>query len=140
MEVSGPVEWMNMFGNVLEEAIDGLSSESVGFKVDVVETDEAINITGDLPGVDKEDLSIEVKHGKLKIVAERKPSVSGSICHVRERHHGKKFTRTIYLPPGIINFGDRADNITARLDKGVLFVTILKEKPNQPASVKIEVQ
>ena len=67
---------------------------------DFVETDSHFKIHCDLPGVNKEDLSVEVDETNLlTLSAQRKEEKSdaGDTWHRRERSYGK-FSRSIQLP------------------------------------------
>jgi HSP20 family protein len=89
---------------------------------DVHETDEAIVVTMDMPGVDKKDIDITVLDDELHVVAERKSEaeVAEKNYHRRERTY-KKFDRRVLLPVDV-----KMDEVKARLAEGVLEVTLPK--------------
>ena len=66
---------------------------------DVHETDEAVVVTMDLPGVDKKDVDITISDDELRVVAERKTEteVAEKDYHKRERTY-RKFERRVLLP------------------------------------------
>ncbi len=90
---------------------------------DVRETEEAVMIIMDLPGIEKEDVDITIQEGEIRVVAERKAGseISDKEYHKRERIH-TKFYRTIKSPIAV-----KAEEARARLNNGVLEVTIPKE-------------
>jgi len=90
---------------------------------DVSETDGEIVVTMDLPGIDKKDVDIAISENELSVVATREKSTEsvGENYHRRERTH-KKFERTVSLPAGV-----KMDAATARLNDGVLSITLPKE-------------
>jgi HSP20 family protein len=61
-----------------------------------------INMTFDLPGLQKEDVSIDVHNNVLTVSGEDKSSSERSEGGyvIRERHHGK-FARSLSLPQGV---------------------------------------
>ena len=68
---------------------------------DVHETDEAVVVTMDMPGVDKQDVDITISDDELRVVAERKTEseVAEKNYHKRERTY-RKFERRVLLPAG----------------------------------------
>ncbi len=89
---------------------------------DVLETEEAIIVTMDMPGVDKQDVDITILEDELRVVAERKrgAEVAEKDYHKRERT-SKKFDRKVLLPARV-----KMDEAKASLAEGVLEVTLPK--------------
>jgi HSP20 family protein len=100
---------------------------------DIVESDDEIVITAELPGVKDEDIEITVEDGALRISGERTFEHEARDDHTYrlERSHGA-FERLIPLPPGI-----REDDITAGIAYGVLKVTVPKAAASQPRRVPL---
>jgi HSP20 family protein len=90
--------------------------------VDVVESDEAVEVVAELPGVDVDDLDIQVTGSTLVIKGEKKAEYDREEQNLQivERAFGS-FTRTIPLAFQI----DR-DGVDAAFENGVLTVTIAK--------------
>ncbi len=90
---------------------------------DVKETEEAIVVTMDLPGVEKQDVDISISDDELRVVAEKKAEteVSEKDYHKRERTY-KRFERMVKLPVAV-----KVEEAKARLDNGVLEVSLPKE-------------
>jgi HSP20 family protein len=103
-------------------------------RVDVEETDKAILVKADLPGVDPKDIDISVQNGELYIRGETKSEKDekGKNYHRMERFSGS-FYRVIPLPPSVDDNG-----VTATTAKGVVTITVPK-KPEAKAK-KIVVQ
>jgi len=93
---------------------------------DIWETDDALIVEIELPGVKRQDVSVEVDGDRLHITGERRTSVtrSGRHYYQMERTSGR-FTRQLRLPHN----ADR-DAIQARFRSGVLTLRIPKK--NQP--------
>lgn len=104
--------------------------------VDIVDTLEAILIFVEIPGVDKNEVSIEVKDNVLSIQGERVvDSTIGNGSYYRSERVFGKFGRSFALPAMI-----RADNITAAFKNGVLKIAIPKPEEEKPRQVSINVE
>lgn len=103
-------------------------------RTNVSETDNAIEITAELPGLEEKDVQINFADDVLTIRGERKSEKEEKNKNYRvfERSYGA-FARSIALPPGT-----DPDKIKANIDKGVLKVTV--EKPEPKVAKKIEVK
>jgi HSP20 family protein len=101
--------------------------------MDLVETDDHLVLRADLPGLDKEDVEIEVNDGVLTVSGERRTEHEDSAdgYHRVERAYGR-FSRSLSLPQGI-----DADRVRADFDKGVLEVRIPKPAERKPHRVQI---
>ena len=103
--------------------------------VNTREGEYAFHIEADLPGVKKEDISVDVSDGVLTISGERqhKDEIKKEDYYKLESSYGK-FQRSFTLPEGT-----DTENITASCDNGVLEITIPKlkvEKTKQKVEVK----
>ncbi|MEI7606841.1 MAG: Hsp20/alpha crystallin family protein [Rhodospirillaceae bacterium] len=99
-----------------------LPGASLNPRTEVTETDKAVDVAFDLPGLDEKDLSVSVANGLLTVKGERKSESDNKRTgfHVSERHYGM-IQRTVSLPPGT-----DADNATARYQNGVLTISLPK--------------
>ncbi len=103
---------------------------------DVVETDQAYEITAELPGIDQKNIEVNVANGGITIKGEKKEETEEKKkdYYVSERRYGS-FQRYFGLPEGV----DR-DKIEATFKNGVLKVTLPKTAEAQKAAKKIEVK
>jgi len=112
------------------------SSKFLRPRMDVHEDDKSnlVTATFELPGLSKENVSIDVQNNMLTVSGESKISNERDEngYAVRERRYGK-FSRSIPLPQGIKN-----EEIKASMDNGVLTVTFPKSAP-QAAPQKITI-
>lgn len=91
---------------------------------DVLETADAFVITVEIPGVDREDVAVEVKSRTLWVYGERrfvKVCEGEGVYHALERSYGP-FARRFALPKGV----DRA-GVGAVFKNGLLEITLPKE-------------
>jgi HSP20 family protein len=91
-------------------------------RIDVKSTGDDMVVYAELPGMSKDDISVEVTDGVLTIKGERKAETEKSEegWLIRERSYGA-FERSLALPEGV-----EPDKITADYKDGVLEVHIPK--------------
>jgi len=103
--------------------------------MDLVETDDHFVLRADLPGLEQDDVSIEVQGNVLTLSGERRSEHENSRegYHRVERAYGH-FARALTLPEGV-----DSDAIEASFDRGVLEVRIPKPAERKPRRVRIGV-
>jgi len=101
--------------------------------VDIRETDDALVLQAELPGIEKKDVRIEVKDGVLTISGERRyeKEVKEENVHRVERAYGK-FSRSFSLPTNV-----DADKVDATMKNGVLEVRLSKRENAKPKAITI---
>ena len=101
--------------------------------MDLVETDENLVLRADLPGVNEDEIEIEVKDGVLTVSGERKAQHEEKRegFHRVERSFGR-FSRALELPKGV-----EADSIEASFERGVLEVRMPKPAERKPTRIEI---
>lgn len=101
--------------------------------MDLVEEDDSLVVKADLPGLSRDDVSIEIEDGVLTISGERKSEHSERRDgYVRiERGYGS-FARSLRLPEGV-----DAEQVKASFANGVLEVRIPKPEERKPHRVEI---
>lgn len=104
--------------------------------VDIVDKDNAYEITADLPGLDEKDIEVQVVNGNLTIKGEKheEKEEKRKDYFLQERHFGS-FQRSFGIPEGV-----DADKIEASFKKGVLTVTLPKKTEAQKPVKKIDVK
>ena len=102
--------------------------------VDTYEKDDAILVNAELPGVNREDISVDVKNNILTISGERKheEDVNEDNYFRKERFYGK-FQRSFTLPDNV-----DSEKVDAVYKDGVLEVKI--PKTEQGTTKKIEIK
>lgn len=122
----------------LEKAIaEYKSSTPIKISMDVIEDDENITILTDLPGVNKDDIKIDITEDTLTIDAKFQEEIEegkeeGMMYHKKERSYGEA-KRTIVLPANI-----KIDGATAKFDNGVLAVVLPKLEKKEVFEVKVD--
>ena len=104
-------------------------------RVDISESTDNFVATVELPGVDKNDLSINVKEGVLSIKGEKKAPAEqeGVNYHRVERSYGE-FNREFRLSKNIV-----ADKINAEFTNGVLTLTLPKAEEAKPREIEVKI-
>ena len=103
---------------------------------DVSEDDQKIQIKGDLPGMDKDDVDISVENGVLTIKGEKREEKEEKEkdYYLSERQYGS-FRRSFRLPESVDE-----DKIAANFKKGVLDITLPKKAEAKRKAKKISVK
>jgi HSP20 family protein len=101
--------------------------------IDLAEREGQLVLRADLPGMDRDDVDVQIKDGVLTVSGERKfeNESRGEGYHRVERSFGR-FSRSLRLPRGV-----DAGAVSASFDRGVLEVTV--PKPAQPQATKVEI-
>ena len=108
-----------MYIENLFKELDGLFNERSyqGFIADVIEIENGYKIVGELPGVNKEDISIEFEDGVLYVSASIK--VDDNEKYLLRERRNKNLRRTFSL--GDID----EESIKAKFENGFLIVSVL---------------
>lgn len=103
--------------------------------VDIYETEHAIVLEADVPGLNLEDLDIRVENNTLTVRGERKISseVKEENYHRVERAYGS-FARSFTLPNQV-----DPQQISATYENGVLRLSMAKREEAKPKQIKVEV-
>ena len=130
------LESMNhRLSNVLDDSGFSTGTETGHWapSVDIRETDDALLLQAELPGIEKKDVQLEVKDGVLTISGERRyeKDVKEKNVHRVERAYGK-FTRSFSLPTNV-----DADKVDASMKNGVLEVRLPKCESAKPKTIAI---
>jgi HSP20 family protein len=102
--------------------------------VNIWESDNAVFAEAELPGLSQDQIEVYVTEGnQLTIQGERKEVERPSdTWHRRERGFGK-FNRTLTLPAEV-----DADKVEARLEHGILYITLPKNETARPRKVAVK--
>jgi HSP20 family protein len=101
--------------------------------LDVCEGEDGYVVSAELPGVSREDVTVEVLGHVLTIRGEKKRACEREAerCRVVERTFGA-FSRSFTLPADA-----NAERISATLEHGVLTVTVAKQCERAPRVIEV---
>ena len=125
-----------MFEDFGRGSLMRLSNGGVSPQIDVAETDNAIEVTAELPGIDEKDVDVVLRDDLLTIKGEKKSEreEKKKDYHLVERSFGS-FSRTVQLP-----FEADSEAVKANFAKGVLKISIAKPAEVKDKTVKIPVR
>ncbi|MCH8567383.1 MAG: Hsp20/alpha crystallin family protein [Balneolales bacterium] len=128
-----PRTFSQMLDTFFEGAVNSPVNGSFKPVVDVTETDKNYQIQVALPGMKKDDVSIELEDNSLTIAGERnyRKEEEGRKFHLVETSYGK-FARTFTLPRNV-----NRESIEATMEDGILTLTI--HKSEEAVSRKIQI-
>ena len=92
------------------------------YPMDIVENESNFEINVDVPGLNKDDINIDIDNNFITISGNKVISKNISDTNHRIERRSTNFSRSFTLPKNI-----DADNVSASLDKGVLTVVLPKQ-------------
>ena len=139
----GPFLSRAPFGNLISEMehlMNTISDEggvaSAGFNadLDISETEDAVEVRMDVPGIEPDEIEVEVAGELLRITGERKAELAekGKTWHRNERSVGS-FARSIQLPCEV-----ESEHIEAHCERGVLTIMLPKSQFNRPHKIQVK--
>ncbi|MEV7707414.1 Hsp20/alpha crystallin family protein [Streptomyces sp. NPDC088922] len=126
-----PLGWGKQTANEFDELFERMNHflEAVGAEpttgawsplADMHETDDSYVVEAELPGIEREDIDVEISNRELRISGEYKEREREGVLRHSTRRVGH-FALQALLPAGV-----KADEVTASLSDGVLTVTVPK--------------
>lgn len=109
----------------------GLLGDSWAPPADVEETDDAYRVEVDLPGVNKDDITLELDAGELSVHGEVTEKERTGVVRQRTRRTGR-FDYRVTLPQDTDE-----EHVSAELADGVLTVTVPKAEKAKPRRIEI---
>ncbi|TFF98772.1 MAG: Hsp20/alpha crystallin family protein [Promethearchaeota archaeon] len=125
----------NFFDDFLTSPLS-ISREQINPKVDIKEMDGHYEIIAEVPGLEKEDVNIEINKDVLTIKSEKetkKEEKDDEGNYIYKERSYTAFQRQFRLPENA-----NVENIDAKMDKGLLTIKLDKIEP-EPAK-KIEIK
>jgi HSP20 family protein len=102
--------------------------------VDIEENKDAYLVKAELPGVKKEDVSVNIDNGVLTIKGEKKSEIKDKKQHRVECSYGS-FVRSFTLPQTV-----KAEKVEAEYKNGILNLTIPKSEEAKPKQIEVKVK
>jgi HSP20 family protein len=121
---------------LFSEFAQGIGQDGVQLvpKIEVSETDKQIEISAEMPGLERKDVDISIEDDMLTVRGEKKLEEEKKDKNVQhsERSYGV-FYRVLQLPSGV-----DPSAIQATMSNGVLKVTIPKPARSQPKKIEVK--
>jgi len=129
----------------LHDAMDRLFEDSIitparsggGMpKIDIQDKGHNIVVKAELPGVDEEDISLEILDNVMTISGEKKEEKEESdekTGYFYKESHSGVFSRSFTLPADV-----RAEDAVADVKKGILVITVPKIEPKKAKKIEIK--
>jgi HSP20 family protein len=105
------------------------SAASNRTNVDLYEDKDNTYVRAELPGVNRDDINVEITDGNLTLTANRKTAGDG------EAETTRTFTRTVTVGEDV-----QADKVSAAYENGVLTVTLPKREEAKPKKITVAVK
>jgi HSP20 family protein len=103
------------------------------FKIDVQDNEKEYIIEAELPGVAKDEISLQFNEGKLSIAINKEENIEEEKKnYIHKERRVSSMQRSLYLADA------QADEISAKLEEGVLTLTVPKQN-KRDSSVKISI-
>jgi len=128
-------DWDLPFARIARRLDDGARRVApLSPAVDLTEDDKSFVVTAELPGVGKDDVTVELHEDVLTIRGEKRSEreEKKDRTHWLERSYGS-FSRSFTLPPSA-----QAEEMKAKFENGVLRVEIPKKEAAKPRQISIK--
>jgi HSP20 family protein len=103
-------------------------------RVDVSETDKAMVVKADLPGVKPEDIEVTIADGTLALRGDRREETKEEKENLKRT---ERFQGAFYRAIPLGNDFD-AERITAQIAKGVVTITVPRKPGAQPRKIAVQ--
>jgi HSP20 family protein len=122
---------MNTLTRETRESDRGQAEQFINPPASVTEIADGYMLEIEMPGVKKDGLEISVENNELTVIGRRsRPAVEGTPIHRESRP--ENFRRVFEIDPSI-----DADKITAKIDQGLVTLTLPKAEHVKPRKVTV---
>lgn len=126
----------NLMDRLMDSMVTGDETVSAGrpLALDVTETKEAYTVKTALPGVDAENIRVNLEDDVLIIEAEMPERTTEREDHkvlIKEMSYGK-FSRRVRLPQTV-----NSEEVVAEYNDGILTLTLPKSPETQPRAIPV---
>lgn len=127
-----PFTELESFYDEMGQLMQQVTGDMPTLPTDLEETDEAFIVEMDVPGVKREDVNVEIRDSHLQVSGEVKQRERTGTLRRQTRPVGR-FECTLALPGEI-----DPDKVEAKLDHGVLMITLPKAPEGRPRHIEIK--
>ena len=128
----------NVFDDLFEYPFGGGRNAAQLMKTDVMESDQDYTLLIDLPGIEKENVTADLKDGYLNITAssaQQNDEQDENGRYLRRERFSGTYSRSFYVGEAVTE-----EDIRARFENGVLKLMIPKKEPQEPPKRMIQIE
>jgi HSP20 family protein len=136
-----PVAFSHRFDSMLDDTLDQFFRTAVSAQsatrapaMDIAESDAAYTVTLDVPGLKREQLKVSVEGRRVSIEAEESSEAASAegVRAIHRERSTRRYARSFGLPAEVDQ-----DSSQARLEHGVLILTLTKKVPSGARQISI---
>lgn len=128
---------MNLNRGLFGDAFDNFFTNESDFSVDIQEMDDAYLVEADLPGLEKENITLDYKDNMLSIRARQEQEVDEKDKegrYIRRERSSRAYARQFLIE------NVKEEEITANFDNGVLTINLPKTDEKKTETKRIEIE
>ena len=126
------------FDNLFPEYVFEQEIKGMAMPIDIKEFEDKYVVKVEMPGIDRQDITLDLHKNSLKIDAEKKMEKETNDdkkkYHKSEFRYGK-YSRTVYFPADV-----DMDKCDAKLKNGILNIELQKLEKEEDKQKKIEIK
>lgn len=131
----------SLFDNIIDKALPSFSQEfGVSFfgnnsypKVDVIDLEDSIEIDAEIPGLSKEEVSVDLEENILSITGSKRTDDSTE----KKQYIRKELKRSSFKRSFKLSSSFELSKINAKFNNGLLNIKIPKKTPDKNKKIKI---
>ena len=130
-------EYLDYMEKAYRDLPSGMGKFTMDITCDLADKGDKFVLTADLPGMEKDEVSVNITDSQIEITAEHKESKEEKRKdYIRQERSQVRYERTLLVPEEIVG-----SKVTAKMTNGVLMVELPKKTPTkveEPLTVKVE--
>jgi len=135
------VPFDSLFDDIIQKTMPSFTDEfGINFfgsnsypKVDVIDYSDKIIIEAEIPGLSKEEVSVDLEENVLTVSGSKnKKQDNSDIKYIRKELKRSSFKRSFKLGENI-----NQKKVNADFNNGILLITLPKREPEKPKKIKI---
>lgn len=128
--------YMNALDPLFDQLFNSKTIETRMMPTNIIETKDNFVIEMELPDVQKEDLKVSLKDGHLTVSINKKAKEveEDAVYLLKERKNGE-YSRSFFVGENV-----KFEHISAKLNNGVLTLTIKKVEEEKPTEQFVDIE
>lgn len=127
-------QFLNPWTTPFDALVEDKNWSGIGPRCEITESESAYFLKIDLPGIDKDDIDIDLHESRLTVSGERRQDelTKTQKSHLSELRYGS-FSRSFTFPTPV-----DSEHVHARFENGILFIEINKESSKISRKISIK--